>query len=150
MKNKKNAISKKTVNENNTYVHYFPLDQAHVYVQVSNKNTDRSVFSMMAYNEQDLNDNPYQEVIARNDGTVKVDTSQNTISFQPLSINNFNDDSFTHKVIYRGYLSPDFKTMRFTKNCGNHLIEKAIMSPDYHILQHVVYFKGSKEFNNAP
>lgn len=45
-------------------------------------------------------------------------------------IKNFNDDSYDHKITYTVYLSPEFKVMRYSKNCGRHMIDKAWSNPE--------------------
>lgn len=64
-------------------------------------------------------------------------------------IKNFNDDSYDHKITYTVYLSPDFKVMRFAKNCGRHMIEQAWSDPKLLSNKVVFRFSGSKEFNKA-
>ena len=68
MSKKKDPLQTKTVSENNTYVYYLTLEKMKIYMNISNKNSPKSIYQVTAYNEQDLNDNPYQEVIAQNDG----------------------------------------------------------------------------------
>jgi hypothetical protein len=44
-------LERKTVSENNTFVYYFAIEDYHVYVDISNKNSEKSVFKITAYNE---------------------------------------------------------------------------------------------------
>lgn len=140
---KKDPLERKKVNENNTFVYYLTLQNSNVYIDVSNKNSDQSIYKISAYNEQDLNDNPYQEVLAQSAGTVKVDTSESQISFDPIYMRNFTDDSYDHKVTYFLYLSPQFKVMRYSKNCGKHLITKAFSNPELISNKVQFLFEGS-------
>lgn len=48
--------------DNSTYVHYVRLKHANAFAMVANKNTDKSFYTVTAYSEKDLNDNPYQEL----------------------------------------------------------------------------------------
>lgn len=137
------------MNENNTFVYYLTLQNSNIFIDVSNKNSNQSIFKISAYNEQDLNDNPYQEVLAQSEGMVKVDTSSSQITFEPIYLRNFNDDSYDHKVTYFLYLSTQFKVMRYAKNCGKHLIEKAFNNPELITNKITFLFEGSQQLNYA-
>lgn len=49
--NKTNKLEEKLVSENNTIVYYVTLENSHIFVDISNKNTDKSVYKLVAYNE---------------------------------------------------------------------------------------------------
>lgn len=102
---------------------------------------------MTFYNEQDLNDNPYSDLRQAEDGRVKIHTDKNSLNFEPLKIKNYKNDDFIHKVTYRAYLSPDFKIMRFLKNCNEHLIDKVFVTPQFKTREKVFFYKDTKEFN---
>ena len=90
------------------------------------KNENKKVpafFDMSAYIERDMTTSPYSEVTQLEDGRVIYETESKKIKFKALEIKSNYGENFLHKVIYRLYLTANFKAMRYAKNCGEFMLD---------------------------
>lgn len=124
----------KTIKDSHSLVHYLKLEHERLFVKVQNsKRVDLSLFNISIFNEKNLDNNPYSEISQGNLGKVSIETDTGSISFEPLKIKSTYSENFNHKIIYTVYLSENLKQMKYAKNCGKYMSQKAF--PDANILK---------------
>lgn len=51
------------------------------------------------------------------------ETDSSKIVFDSLKIKSNYEKNFIHKITYTVYLSPNYKVMKYTKNCGEFMLD---------------------------
>ena len=120
----------KVIRDENSFIQYVKLEKKRIFIKVENAKGNTSAFTLNAFSERDMDVNPYSEITQEGDGKVDVETDSKTIRVKPLKLLSSLGAGFTNKIKYHMYLSPSINTMRYAKNCGGHLIHKAIKNPD--------------------
>ena len=144
--NEKDHSKYKTIKDSHSLVHYLKLGHERLFVKVQNsKRVDLSLFNLSIFNERNLDNNPYSEISQGNLGKVSIETDSGSISFDPLHIKSTYSENFNHQIIYTVYLSEDIKLMKYAKNCGKYMYEKAF--PEGNILKYekILKFKNIEE-----
>jgi hypothetical protein len=83
--------------ENRSLIHYIKPTYERIFIQVDadqDNKEDEAVFSLIAFNEKQLDKDPYTEISFQGhslDGNVKIDTENQEISFDPIRINSTYD-----------------------------------------------------------
>ena len=116
----------KTIKDSNSEIHYIKLKKQKAFIKVKNNQTDLSIFEFSAFNEVDLDKNPFSEVVQGEGGKIRVLTENNSISFQPVKLQVGYQSGFVHRVEYKLFLSTTYRAMKFVKNCNLYLLEKAL------------------------
>ena len=138
----------KTVKDANKFIHYLKVENKRILLEVTNSNTDLSIFEMVAYSEKDLETNPISEIIQGDGGKVTVETDNFMLRMNPIKINSQNKDDFTYRITYRAYLTQDFKVMRYAKSCGRYKIDHAFKNHHLKVFDTTVNYNDIDEANN--
>jgi hypothetical protein len=144
-----NKTDFKKISDNNSAIHYIKMDHERVFLRVSNKKEELSIYEISVFNENDLDTNPYSELAQGNRGKVEVETETGFVHFSPVSIRHNFAKNFTHRVNYTVYLTDDFKAMRFLKGCGTHLIGQAFKDPHIIAASQLFAFSSLEDLKNA-
>lgn len=144
-----NATEYKKITDNNAAIHYIKMEHDKVFLKVSNKKEELSIYEISVFNERDLDNNPYSEIAQGNKGKVEVDTEAGKVDFSPVSIRSTYNKDFFHRVNYTVYMTDNMKVMRYAKNCGNFMIDHAFK--DYHLMSFskVFVYSTLEEMKNA-
>lgn len=141
---KNNTSEFKQIKDSNSMVHYLSLEHERVFLRVTNKKEELSIYEISLFNERDLDNNPYSEVAQGDGGKVEIETDNNVIHFHPISLRSTYSKNFYHSVNYTVFLSDNFKTMRYVKNCGGYMLNHAFDNAHVLSFSKVVQF-GSIE-----
>ena len=124
-------IKLKTLEDNNSSVHYAKLDGKNAFFKITNEKGIYSSFVINVFGEKDMDNNPYYELANEGSGKVSVDTEHQVVKFQSVSINQFVNPDFFHEITYTVFLSLQVEVMRYVKNCGSEKIKRAFKKPNF-------------------
>ena len=145
----KNMTEFKKITDNNTSIHYIKMEHERVFLKVTNKKEELSIYEISVFNERDLDYNPYSELAQGNKGKVDVETETGLVSFHPVTIRSTFSKEFYHRVNYTVFLTDNFRVMRYAKNCGNFMIEHAHKDPHLISYSQVFKFDTLEDIRNA-
>lgn len=131
----------KTIKDIDSNLHYLKTKTKNTFLSITNKG-GKNIYKIIIYNQSSMDDNPYNEFEGGNKGKVEINTQKNKVNFKGIEIQKIGTSNFIHKIIYRVYLSPNFKVMKFLKNCGSHRIEKAFDKADFSVFEKVVILEN--------
>lgn len=146
---KDDKVDYKTIKDANSFIHYIKLDSRKAFLKVENMDADQSIFELNLFNEQDLDGDPYTQIVQGDGGKITVETDNNVVRFKPVTLNSTYKDGFKHKIDYTVYLTTSFKAMRFAKNCGKHLLSKAFNESDVLSFTKTIIFNNEKNSPDA-
>ena len=139
----------KTIKDANSFIHYIKMEAKKIYLKVENIGTDNSIYELNLFNEIDLDNNPYSEVVQGEGGKVDVETDNSKVKLHPVVLRAKYMEGFKHRINYKVYLTDSFKVMRYVKNCGKHLLDKTFDEPHVLSFNKVVTFNSEKELTNS-
>jgi hypothetical protein len=138
----------KVIKDENSFVQYVKLEHQKVFMKVENEKGDLSAYTLNAFSEKDMDENPYTEITQEGDGKVDVETDNHRVRVEPLRLKSNKATEFTNKITYYLYLSSNMKIMRYAKNCGKHMIHKAFEDSDLLEFSHVVHMDNNQVSSN--
>lgn len=142
---KDESVEYKTIKDANSFIHYVKMDSKKAFLKVENIGTDNSIYEMSLFSESDLDSNPYGEVAQGRGGKVDLETDNGVIRFHPAEIRAKYMEGFLHKINYKVYMTDSFKLMRYLKNCGKHMLNRAFTDPHVLSFSKVVNFKSEQD-----
>ena len=128
----------KRIKDENSFIQYVKVDKKRVFIKVENKKGNFTSFIINVFNEKDMDNNPFTDIVQQGEGRVEVETENQRIRFKPINLNKSLGKEFINEVTYSVFLSPSMKVMRYGKNCGRFGIEKAFKKPDLRMFSHVI------------
>lgn len=145
IENKKHS-KYKTLKDGDSLVHYFKLDNERVFTKITPlKSSQKAVYSIIFYNEQDIDNNPYSQITQGNEGKVQIETDNSSLSFEMIKIKPFKAKNFVHKIKFQIFLSPSLEIMRYLKNCGNFKISETFENPIFKTIEKTFTFTSTEE-----
>lgn len=137
-----------TVKDANSFIHYIKVENKRLILEITNSNTDLSIFEMVVYNEKDLEINPISEIIQGDGGKIGVETDNHVLKVHPVKIKSQGSNDFRYRVTYIAYLTEDFKVMRYAKNCGRYKINQAFSNYHLKVFDKVIEYADFDDFNS--
>ena len=138
----------KTLKDGDSLVHYFKLENERVFSKVTPmKDSKTAVYSLIFYNEQDIDNNPYSEITQGNEGKVVIETDNKTVNFDMIKMKKFKASNFVHKIKFSIYLASSLEVMRYLKNCEDFKITQTFEKPDYKKIEKIFTFANSEEIS---
>lgn len=137
------SIDFKHLKDANNFIHYIKLESNKMFLRVKNDGNHLAVYELNVFGENEIDRNPYKKLTQGNGGKVSVEWDNSNVILEPVSINSEFKEKFWHRVEYTLYLTSSLTAMKYSRNCGNFMINQGVNGKFEYMI-----FKKTKEYRS--